>query len=146
MLLFSVLHSVVLMRLGIYLQVPFCQTKCTYCNFHTGVFSTDLYAPYVESLCREIDEIACCANLGIAPVRDAVVDTVYFGGGTPSLLDPAGLGHALDVMHAGFECQFEEVTLGRPILKRLRLRKLPLGARLGLIASAWACSLFRITN
>ena len=35
-------------RLGAYVQVPFCQTKCTYCNFHTGVFSKELYAPYVQ--------------------------------------------------------------------------------------------------
>jgi oxygen-independent coproporphyrinogen-3 oxidase len=100
------------MRLGIYVQVPFCQTKCTYCNFHTGVFSSDLYAPYVESLCREITEYPrLLGKFGIAPVSDAIVDTVYFGGGTPSLLDPGGLARALDAMRAGFECRFEEVTL-----------------------------------
>ena len=44
------------MRLGVYVQVPFCQTKCTYCNFHTGVFSSALYAPYVDAVCREIAE------------------------------------------------------------------------------------------
>ena len=43
-------------RLGVYVQVPFCQTKCTYCNFHTGVFSKELYAPYVSAVCREIAE------------------------------------------------------------------------------------------
>ena len=45
------------MRLGVYVQVPFCQTKCTYCNFHTGVFSSDLYAPYVDAVCREISTL-----------------------------------------------------------------------------------------
>lgn len=100
------------MRLGIYLQVPFCQTKCTYCNFHTGVFSSDLYAPYVESLCREIAEYPrLLREFAIVPVSDAIVDTVYFGGGTPSLLDPAGVARALDAMRARFECRFEEVTL-----------------------------------
>jgi coproporphyrinogen III oxidase-like Fe-S oxidoreductase len=44
------------MKLGIYIQVPFCQRKCTYCNFHTGVFSSSLQAPYVDGLCRELSE------------------------------------------------------------------------------------------
>jgi putative oxygen-independent coproporphyrinogen III oxidase len=93
-------------------QVPFCQTKCTYCNFHTGVFSSDLYAPYVASLCREIAEYPRLqGEFGIAPVSDAIVDTVYFGGGTPSLLDLAGLARALEAMRAEFKCGFEEVTL-----------------------------------
>ena len=95
-----------------YVQVPFCQTKCTYCNFHTGVFSSDLYAPYVEAVCREIAEYPrLLRDSRIAEVPNAVVDTVYFGGGTPSLLDPAGLARILDSMRAGFECKFEEVTL-----------------------------------
>lgn len=100
------------MRLGMYVQVPFCQTKCTYCNFHTGVFSSDLYAPYVEAICREVAEYPrLLEESQIADVPNAVVDTVYFGGGTPSLLDPAGLGRVLDSMRAGFECKLEEVTL-----------------------------------
>src|SRR5487761_115468 len=40
--------------LGIYIQVPFCQTKCTYCNFHTGVASPSAYAPYARAVEREI--------------------------------------------------------------------------------------------
>ena len=100
------------MRLGLYVQVPFCQTKCTYCNFHTGVFSNDLYAPYVEAVCREIAEYPCLLReFHIAEVPEPVVDTAYFGGGTPSLLDPAGLARVLDAMRVAFECKFEEVTL-----------------------------------
>src|SRR5713226_5210521 len=41
-------------KLGIYVQVPFCQTKCTYCNFHTGVVASRRFAPYVEAVCGEI--------------------------------------------------------------------------------------------
>jgi oxygen-independent coproporphyrinogen-3 oxidase len=100
------------MRLGLYVQVPFCQTKCTYCNFHTGVFSSDLYSPYVDAVCREIAEYPrLLQESRIAAVPEAVVDTAYFGGGTPSLLEPAGLARVLDSMRAGFECKFEEVTL-----------------------------------
>ena len=43
-------------KLGIYVQVPFCQTKCTYCNFYTGVVAEARFAPYVEAVCREIRE------------------------------------------------------------------------------------------
>ena len=44
------------MTLGVYIQVPFCQTQCTYCNFHTGVVSRDRYEPYAAAVCREIAE------------------------------------------------------------------------------------------
>src|SRR2546430_10596067 len=99
------------MLLGLYVQVPFCQTKCTYCNFHTGVFSNDLYAPYVEAVCREIATYPILLRESrIAEVPEPVVDTAYFGGGTPSLLDPAGLARGLHAIRAAFECKFEEGT------------------------------------
>jgi oxygen-independent coproporphyrinogen III oxidase len=113
-------------KLGIYVQVPFCQTKCTYCNFHTGVVAASRLAPYAEAVCREIREHE--AFYGAAGVRlpeslaSAVVDTVYFGGGTPSLLDPAHLQNMLDAIRAAFSkrpaseggpygAEFSEVTL-----------------------------------
>jgi oxygen-independent coproporphyrinogen III oxidase len=99
-------------RLGIYVQVPFCQTKCTYCNFHTGVFSTELYAPYVRAVCREIAELSrLLGENGIADVPESVIDTVYFGGGTPSLLESENLAQIVEVIRASFPSQFEEVTL-----------------------------------
>ncbi|HTC62336.1 MAG TPA: radical SAM family heme chaperone HemW [Candidatus Saccharimonadales bacterium] len=99
-------------RLGVYVQVPFCQTKCTYCNFHTGVFSKDLYAPYVHAVCREIAQYPrALAENGIAEVAQPVVDTVYFGGGTPSLLEPAHLAQIIEAIRVSFPAQFEEVTL-----------------------------------
>jgi oxygen-independent coproporphyrinogen-3 oxidase len=91
------------MNVGIYIQVPFCQTKCTYCNFHTGVVSPDRFEPYVDAICREITE---CAP------RDApAMDTVYFGGGTPSLLDPAALGKILDTLRRVYHGEPVETTL-----------------------------------
>jgi oxygen-independent coproporphyrinogen-3 oxidase len=99
-------------RLGIYVQVPFCQTKCTYCNFHTGVFSKELYAPYVRAVCREIAEFPRLLHEnGIADVPEAAVDTVYFGGGTPSLLEPVNLAQIIETIHALFPSHFDEVTL-----------------------------------
>ncbi len=91
------------MPLGIYIQIPFCQTKCTYCNFHTGVVSRDGYQPYTEAVCREIVESA-------APVAQAV-DTIYFGGGTPSLLDPAALQEILETLGRTFTMDSVEATL-----------------------------------
>src|ERR1017187_7568847 len=100
------------MKAGVYVQVPFCQFKCTYCNFHTGVFSHDLYAPYVDAVVREIAEYPRLLRENtILEIPEAIVDTVYVGGGTPSLLDPKSLRSILDAARAQFRCNFEEVTL-----------------------------------
>jgi oxygen-independent coproporphyrinogen-3 oxidase len=101
--------------LGIYVQVPFCQTKCTYCNFHTGVVSSSRFAPYVQSVCREIrDYKKFYAAVGVElpqSLAEARPDTVYVGGGTPSLLDPAHLQILLDTIRATFLCDPPEITL-----------------------------------
>lgn len=86
--------------LGAYIQVPFCQTKCTYCNFHTGVVSRERYGPYADAVCREIAETA--AMLGAEAARSRPIDTIYFGGGTPSLLEPAVLAKILDALRREF--------------------------------------------
>jgi oxygen-independent coproporphyrinogen III oxidase len=88
------------MNLGIYIQVPFCQTKCTYCNFHTGVVAREKYQPYADAVRREIVELA--AGAGISSLRDAQVDTVYFGGGTPSLLEPSALAGIVHTLRQNF--------------------------------------------
>jgi putative oxygen-independent coproporphyrinogen III oxidase len=88
------------MNLGIYIQVPFCQTKCTYCNFHTGVVAREKYEPYAGAVRREIAELA--AGTEISSLRDAHVDTVYFGGGTPSLLEPSALAGILQSLRQNF--------------------------------------------
>jgi oxygen-independent coproporphyrinogen-3 oxidase len=140
-------------KLGIYVQVPFCQTKCTYCNFHTGAVASSRFAPYAEAVCREIrghreflraagvdwagsvgrsdvahvqvDSVtphempkrpASRQGAGQAPgepckKETVVVDTVYIGGGTPSLLDPAHLQKILDAIRGAFVGNLEEVTL-----------------------------------
>src|SRR5260370_30899638 len=117
-------------KLGIYVQVPFCQMKCTYCNFHTGVVASSRFAPYVEAVCREVRghrELLKAAEVGRggglvgqvqSPIRgaqgkqewlwhEAVVDTVYFGGGTPSLLDPTHLKDMLDAIRETFNSRSE---------------------------------------
>src|SRR5437016_3015163 len=111
---------------GIYVQVPFCQTKCTYCNFQTGVVASSRFRPYVEAVCREIREHrllleAAGANWpgrwrggGVAREtrsEDLAVDTVYIGGGTPSLLDAAHWRSSLNAIRASFAADLTGVTL-----------------------------------
>jgi oxygen-independent coproporphyrinogen III oxidase len=102
-------------QLGIYVQVPFCQTKCTYCNFHTGVVSSARFAPYVGSVCSEIAEhrgLYEAAGIALpAAIADGVVDTIYIGGGTPSLLDPGHLARIVAAVRENFAHELTEVTL-----------------------------------
>ena len=75
------------MPLGIYISIPFCQSKCSYCNFASDVFSRSRMAGYVSRLTSDIEAAADRAlahNLHFHPQAD----TVYLGGGTPSTLDP----------------------------------------------------------
>lgn len=88
---------------GIYVQVPFCQAKCTYCNFHTGVFSRSLYSPYVNAVCQDIHDSRA--------LRNATADTIYIGGGTPSLLEPTDLARILDAIRMSYGDEWKEVTL-----------------------------------
>jgi oxygen-independent coproporphyrinogen-3 oxidase len=102
-------------KLGIYVQVPFCQTRCTYCNFHTGVVAASRFAPYAEAVCREVRaHQRLFAEAGVRlpeSLRDAMVDTVYLGGGTPSLLEPGHLRGILHEIGETFATDLVEVTL-----------------------------------
>ena len=73
--------------LGIYVSVPFCRAKCSFCNFASGVFADAQMARYVERVIEEVREARrFAAGLGLR-LPDQV-DSIYFGGGTPSLLAP----------------------------------------------------------
>ncbi len=104
-------------NLGVYIQVPFCQTKCTYCNFHTGVVSPGRFAPYAVAVCHEIRNhrrLLESAGLSLAKAfgsAQPAVNSVYFGGGTPSLLEPQLLTQMLQALRENFVCAFQEVTL-----------------------------------
>ena len=104
-------------ELGIYIQVPFCQAKCTYCNFHTGVVSAGRFGPYVEAVGREIHEHCGLLKSGGVSLSPAIgsqtpsVDTLYVGGGTPSLLEPELLARMIEALRGNFACAFTEVTL-----------------------------------
>ncbi len=72
--------------LGIYISVPFCKAKCTFCNFASDAFAPGRMTSYTSHLCREIDAARSWAKALGAQLPDSI-DSVYFGGGTPSLLD-----------------------------------------------------------
>src|SRR6516225_9541659 len=74
------------MALGLYLSVPFCRTKCTFCNFASDVFSRTVFERYVDRVCLELKNAPqMAAQMG--GCFDPLVDTIYLGGGTPTVLD-----------------------------------------------------------
>ena len=97
--------------LGIYISVPFCRSKCTYCNFASGVFPESYHSRYVERIGEEIRrsrDFAC--QLG-APIP-GVVDSIYLGGGTPSILSPKLLERLFAALRGEFEIAAgAEITL-----------------------------------
>src|SRR5580704_12853244 len=73
--------------LGLYLSIPFCKSKCTYCNFASGVFPSSYFGQYIARLEDDLHAIRGKAAQWGAALPE-IVDTVYLGGGTPSLLPP----------------------------------------------------------
>ena len=75
------------LSLGIYISVPFCRTKCSFCNFASGVFSSAAFERYVGQVCTEIQAAEQIAQV-LGGELDQRVDSIYLGGGTPSVLAP----------------------------------------------------------
>jgi oxygen-independent coproporphyrinogen III oxidase len=85
--------------LGIYISIPFCRAKCTYCNFASGVSSVSAHEQYVARLCSEIRTLR--QRLGEALIPEQV-DSIYLGGGTPSVLSPALMGQLAHTLRQEF--------------------------------------------
>ena len=99
------------MPLGLYISVPFCRTKCTYCNFASGVFSPAVFDKYATRLCVEIGQ-SCQTSRQMGGLFDPRVDSIYLGGGTPTLLDVAQLNRVFVSIRQNFDVQREaEVTV-----------------------------------
>ncbi len=80
------------MPLGLYISVPFCRTKCSYCNFASDVFSKSAYENYVARLLEDIaNSRQFASELGCPLDEDDTGDSIYLGGGTPSILENAQL-------------------------------------------------------
>lgn len=110
-------------KLGLYVHVPFCLKKCSYCNFYS-LPKLNLIPNYIESLCAQIALQKRRFNL-----TNFEVDSIYFGGGTPSLLKPAQLDRILKAIYkvfnvkAGAEQSVEcnPCSLNETFLKNLKL-------------------------
>ena len=76
---------------GLYLHVPFCVAKCRYCDFYSAAAPEEVMSRYAAALAKELESRAPLA-------RGLVVDTVYIGGGTPTLLAPADIAYLLDTV------------------------------------------------
>jgi oxygen-independent coproporphyrinogen-3 oxidase len=97
--------------LGLYLSIPFCRSKCTYCNFASGVYPASVHESYVDRLIKELAAASAWAE-GMNVVLPRRVDTVYLGGGTPSLLAPDLLSRLFAAVRTEFDLEPEaEITV-----------------------------------
>ena len=88
---------------GLYVHIPFCSSRCSYCDFATGLYQHELAEQYVRALISEIKS---------SRFHNEHVDTIYFGGGTPSLLTPSQLDRILAILHDHFAIDpASEITL-----------------------------------
>jgi oxygen-independent coproporphyrinogen III oxidase len=88
---------------GLYVHIPFCSSRCSYCDFATGLYQSEVAERYVRAVVQEI---------GSGRHAGQLVDTIYFGGGTPSLLDPSQLERILVALFEQFEIdERPEITL-----------------------------------
>ena len=90
------------MSLGIYISVPFCRTKCSFCNFASGVFSRALFDKYVIQVSSDIAAAEATAHQ-LGGVLERQVDSIYLGGGTPSVLAPDQLEHLFQNVRQNFD-------------------------------------------
>ena len=97
--------------LGLYISVPFCRAKCTYCNFASGVFPASAHGRYVERLCADL------GNARPRALREGwrlpeTLGSIYLGGGTPSTLEPERLRTILFAVRQHFSLQVDcEITV-----------------------------------
>lgn len=87
---------------GLYIHIPYCRSKCRYCDFYSTPCPDGVPEAYIDALCREMDRFSPCGSTPLRP------DTLYFGGGTPSLLTPA---QAARLIRAAGPVPDAEITL-----------------------------------
>jgi oxygen-independent coproporphyrinogen-3 oxidase len=92
--------------LGLYVHIPFCSAICNYCNFNRGLFDADLKTRYVDALVSEIE------RAGGAGAAGSDADSIFFGGGTPSLLEPDEIARIIETCRSAFDLADDaEITL-----------------------------------
>ena len=99
------------MPLGIYISVPFCRTKCSYCNFASDVFSRAVFERYVDRVCCDVVRSRQIASEMGGQIEHEV-DSIYLGGGTPTVLEAAQLERIFAAVRAEFAVHADaEVTV-----------------------------------
>ena len=94
--------------LGLYIHVPFCRRLCNYCDFTRGLFDGPLKARYVAAVQTHIDQVADA----VPGTAERSADTIYFGGGTPSLLLPAEIAAIIGSCRRAFDVAADaEITM-----------------------------------
>src|SRR5207244_6492473 len=89
--------------IGLYLHIPFCESKCIYCDFNSYAHMEDKFAPFVEAICADIARGVSWDLPGTPDCKGAPIATVFFGGGTPSVLQPSQIAAILDSARARYE-------------------------------------------
>ena len=90
------------MPVGLYISVPFCRTKCSYCNFASDVFSRAVFHRYVERVCSDMERANSIADQ-MAGRFDRTLDSIYLGGGTPTIIDITELERLFVTISQNFE-------------------------------------------
>ena len=99
------------MPLGIYVSVPFCRTKCSYCNFASDVFSARVFDSYVDRVCRDIQNARPITE-EMGGKMEKAVDSIYLGGGTPTVLESAQLERIFSTVRGQFDVSGDaEITV-----------------------------------
>lgn len=128
--------------IGLYLHVPFCDSKCAYCDFYSYRADVALYKRYTDTLCEHIR---------LAGERlNRTVDTLYFGGGTPSLLGGERIARLVDTVKSSFGEKIDEITVecnpaddlkvDFELMKKAGVNRISLGVQSGLDSELKALS------
>jgi oxygen-independent coproporphyrinogen III oxidase len=97
--------------LGLYISVPFCRSKCSYCNFASGVHPESQHGAYVDRVLADLRRVIR-GDAGLPVALPRRVDSVYLGGGTPSILAPGLLRRLFEALRSEFEITRDaEITL-----------------------------------
>lgn len=91
-------------ELGVYIHIPFCESRCYYCDFFSSVSNEDIIDKYVEAIC---EELAFFKNR----CSDYIVDSIYYGGGTPSLLSINNIAKIQNCLYKNFCVEKAEITM-----------------------------------
>ena len=122
-------------EISLYIHIPFCVRKCLYCDFPSFSGMDGMFEDYVRRLCREMDE-AAPSFYGVG------VKSVFFGGGTPSILPPALMGRIMDKIMSAYDVNSDaeismEANPGTLDAAKLREYKSMYFNRLSMGLQAW---------